>query len=90
MIGGLFLVIGLFVGDQAPLVLSVVPFSVLGALLAFAGTELALRIQDLEERRDLFVAIAILGVSLSTSLAWGFVVGIALALALRSGRLTIG
>jgi len=90
MVGVFLLAIGLFVGDQAPLVLGVVPLAVLGALLVFAGAELALRIQDLKERSDLFVAIAILGVSLSTTLAWGFIAGIALALALRSGRLSIG
>ena len=79
MIGGVFLVLGLLVGDQAALVLGTLPFAVLGALLVFAGAQLALTLLDLDRRDDLFTAVVILGVTLATNLAVGFVVGLVLA-----------
>ncbi|MBN1611010.1 MAG: putative sulfate/molybdate transporter, partial [Polyangiaceae bacterium] len=48
MIGALFLVAGLLVGDQAVAVFSLLPFSVLGALLCFAGAQLAMMILDVK------------------------------------------
>ncbi len=89
MIGGLFVVLAVVVGDQAASALAVVPFAVLGALLVFAGAQLALTILDLKERRELFVAVAVLGVALATNLAVGFAVGLALAVAFRWLKLKI-
>jgi len=60
-----------------------------GALLAFAGVQLALVIRDMSERRDLFVVVMILGIALATNLAVGFVIGIVLAYALRSKMLEV-
>jgi SulP family sulfate permease len=79
MIGGAFLVAALVLGDMAMGVLTLLPFAVLGALLCFAGVELALMIKDVRERRDLLVVLVMLGVTLATSLAVGFGVGIVLA-----------
>lgn len=79
MIGGAFLLVGLLVGDQAALVLGTLPFAVLGALLVFAGAQLAMTLLDLERRDDLFTALVVLGVTLATNLAVGFAVGLALA-----------
>jgi len=88
-IGGLFVVAGLLVGDQAAALLSVFPFSVLGAMLVFAGAQLALQIRDVTERADLFVALTLLGVSLASNLAVGFAVGLVLAAAFRLFRLRV-
>jgi SulP family sulfate permease len=79
MIGGLFVALAVLVGHTAPRLLMLLPFGVLGALLAFAGIELALMIRDVREREDLLVAIAMLGVTLATNLGAGFLVGIALS-----------
>lgn len=89
MIGGLFVLVAVLVGDEAAQVLSVLPFSVLGALLVFAGAQLTLTILDLRERKDLFVAVAILGVALATNLAVGFAVGLGLAVAFRWLKLKV-
>jgi SulP family sulfate permease len=67
------------VGDNAPRLLTLLPFAVLGALLCFAGLQLALMILDVRERTDLLVVLSILGVTLVTGLAAGFAVGVALA-----------
>ena len=89
MIGAIFLAIGLFVGDQAVALLSLIPFSVLGALLVFAGAQLALTVLDVKERNDLFVVLVMLGVSLATNLAIGFGVSFVLALLLERAKIKI-
>ena len=89
MIGGVFLLVGLLVGDKAIAILQTLPFSVLGALLVFAGSQLALTILDVKERRDMFVTIIILAVALATNLAVGFGVGLLLAFAFRVLKLDV-
>jgi SulP family sulfate permease len=89
IVGGIFVVAGLVVGDQAAAVLSVFPFSALGAMLVFAGAQLALQIRDTTERADLFVALTMLGVSLATNLAIGFAVGLLLMGAFRFLKLDV-
>ena len=61
----------------------------MGALLAFAGAQLAMTLLDLERRDDLLVAVAVLGVTLATNLAVGFVVGLVLERVARSRNLSI-
>jgi SulP family sulfate permease len=86
MIGAAFIAVALIVGDMAMRLLTVLPFAVLGALLCFAGIQLALMIRDVQERKDLMVVLAMLGVTLATDLALGFLAGIALAYLLRFTR----
>lgn len=89
MIGSLFLVAAIVLGDSAAILFGVLPFSILGALLAFAGVQLALVILDVTERRDLFVVIMLVGVALATNLALGFLVGIVFAYALKHPRFEV-
>jgi SulP family sulfate permease len=84
MIGSIFLGIGLLFGDQAARLVAILPLSVLGALLVFAGAQLALTILDVKERKDLFVTLSMLGIALATNLAIGFAVGFVLAYLLRT------
>lgn len=89
IIGGIFVAIGLLVGDQAVAVLSLLPFAVLGALLCFSGAQLAMMILDVKERKDLFVVVAMLAVSLVTDLGVGFGVGIVAAHLFKHTRMTV-
>lgn len=89
IIGGALLAFGLLAGEHATKLMALLPFAVMGVLLAFAGAQLALMIRDVRERNDLFVVLAILAVALATNLAWGFAVGIVLALALRYTKMSI-
>jgi len=86
MIGGVFVLIALVFGDQAIALLSLLPFSVLGALLLFAGAQLAMTILDIDQRADMFVIVAMLGASLVTNLGIGFGLGLVLAYLFKSGR----
>ena len=89
MIGGALVAFGVLAGDRAVSVMTLLPFAVLGALLLFAGAQLALMVRDVTGRRDLFVSLMILGIALATNLAWGFGVGIALAYAFRFTKMKI-
>lgn len=89
IIGGALLAFGLLAGEHATKLMALLPFAVMGVLLAFAGAQLALMIRDVRERNDLFVVLSILAVALATDLAWGFAVGVVLALALRYTKMSI-
>jgi SulP family sulfate permease len=89
LIGGIFVILALFLGTHSLTVVYLLPMSILGVLLIFAGSQLALTIIDLQDRKGLFVALVMLGITLATNLAVGFLVGIALAYALKSEKLSI-
>ena len=89
IIGGIFIALAIFLGAHALSVVYLIPMSVLGVLLLFAGSQLALTVIDLNERKDLFVSLVMLGITLASNLAVAFVVGFALAYALKSEKLTV-
>jgi SulP family sulfate permease len=89
MIGFLFVALAVFLGSGSLAVIYLLPLSVLGILLLFAGSQLALTIMDLQNRKDLFVVILMLGITLATNLAAGFLAGIAVAWVLKIERLSI-
>jgi SulP family sulfate permease len=89
MIGIVFLALAFFLGIHALAVVYLLPMAILGVLLIFAGGQLALTIIDMETRKDLFVALLMLGITLASNLAVGFLVGIVVAYVLKSERLNV-
>jgi len=89
MIGLIFVLLALFLGVHTLAVVYLVPISVLGIMLIFAGSQLALTIIDIKERKDLFVALIMLGLTLASNLAVAFVIGLALAYLLKSEKLRV-
>lgn len=89
MIGAIFLGLAVFLGNHALALVNLLPMAVLGVLLIFAGSQLALTLIDVRERKDLFVVVVMLGITLASNLAAGFIAGIGIAYALRSDRLTV-
>ena len=82
-IGGLFVITSLLFGPQVLAIVKLVPFSVLGALLVFAGAQLAMTVRDVVDRKEFFVCMAMLGITLASNLALGYLVGIGLHYLLR-------
>ena len=76
MIGILFLLFAVFFGSHALAFVHLLPLSVLGVLLVFAGTQLALTVLDIHNRKEFFVILLIVGITLAANLAAGFLVGI--------------
>ena len=89
IIGAIFIALAVFLGTHALSVVYLIPMSVLGVLLLFAGSQLALTVIDMTERKDLFVTLVMLGITLASNLAVGFVVGFALAYTLKSEKLSV-
>jgi sulfate permease, SulP family len=89
MIGFIFLILALVLGNDIVSFFNLLPMSILGILLVFAGAQLTLTIMDLENRKDYFVATMILGITLASNLAVGFIVGMAIAQLLRWEKLSV-
>jgi len=89
IIGGIFVSLALIFGENMVAILNLLPFSLLGVLLVFAGLQLAIMIQDVEDRKDLFVVLLMLGIALASNLAVAFIVGLIVAYALKSDKLSI-
>jgi SulP family sulfate permease len=88
-IGGIFLCLAVLLGRHALSIFYLLPMSALGVLLVFAGSQLALTLLDMKERKELFIPLMILGITLASNLAVGFLTGIALGYALKSNRLSV-
>jgi SulP family sulfate permease len=89
MIGGIFVLLALLFGQHVLIILNLLPLSILGVLLIFAGVQLALMIRDLTERKDLFVALIMLGITLTVNLAVAFLGGIIIAYVLKSKKVNV-
>jgi SulP family sulfate permease len=74
MIGSLFLIIGLLGGPAVAGVIRLVPFAVLGILLAYVAVQHALLARDLRGWREWLTALLVLALSVYTgNLAIGFI-----------------
>lgn len=89
MIGSIFVLLGILFGQNAIIILNLLPMSILGVLLIFSGAQLALMIQDLTEKKDLFVALIMVSITLTVNLAAAFICGIIIAYALKSEKVNV-
>lgn len=89
IIGVLFILLAMLLGDHILSVIYLIPMSALGVLLLFAGGQLAMTIIDIKGRKELFVPLMILGITLASNLAVGFLTGIVLSYALRSDKFNV-
>ena len=89
MIGGIFVILAVLLGDELLGIIYLLPLSVLGILLLFAGSQLALTIMDLENRKDFFVVVIMLGLTFASNLATSFIAGIAVAWMLKMDKLKV-
>ncbi|MFZ2448798.1 MAG: putative sulfate/molybdate transporter [Syntrophobacteraceae bacterium] len=90
MIGAFFVVMALAFGELGFSLLALIPNSVLGVLLIFAGLELCPLIRSLKTNEEFFVALLISGISLAVpNMGWAFGIGILVDLFIRKFRITI-
>jgi SulP family sulfate permease len=89
MIGFLFLALSVFLGHDIVGLFNLLPMSVLGVLLVFSGSQLTLTVMDLDQRKDYFVATLILGITLASNLAAGFITGMIVAQLLKWDKLSV-
>jgi SulP family sulfate permease len=89
IIGAVFVLLVLLLGERILAVLYLVPLSILGVLLVFAGGQLAMTILDMMSRKELFVILLMLGITLGSNLAAGFIAGLIIANLLKSKKLSV-
>jgi SulP family sulfate permease len=90
MIGAIFVVLALVFGEAGLTFLALIPNSVLGVLLIFAGLELCPLIRSLKTNEEYFVALLISGISLAVpNMAWAFGIGIGVDLLIRKAKIKI-
>jgi len=89
IIGILFLALAILLGENIVGFFNLIPLSILGILLVFAGAQLTLTIMDLEGRKEYFTASMILGITLASNLAAGFITGMVIAHLLRWKKLSV-
>jgi SulP family sulfate permease len=89
LIGALILGLALFFGPSAVPILHLLPLSLLGVLLVFAGTQLCLMVRDVKKKNDFFVMVLMLGISLATNLGVAFIAGVIIAYVFKSDKLKI-
>jgi len=84
MIGALFVILALVLGELGFTILALIPNSVLGVLLVFAGLELCPLVRSLKTNEEFFIAILIAGIALAVpNMAWAFGIGIVADLFIR-------
>ena len=89
MIGVMFVALAILLGRHGLAIIYLLPLSILGVLLLFAGSQLALTVLDLKDRKELLVCLLILGITLAANLAAAFIAGIAIAQLLKWKKLSI-
>ena len=89
IIGAVFIVLALFLGQHIMGIIYLLPMSALGILLIFAGAQLCLTLLDMKTRKELFIPILVVGITIASNLAAGFLAGIVVAHALKSEKLTV-
>jgi len=89
IIGTILLLLSVFLGPHALALIRLLPMAALGILLVFAGLELSMVLVDVRTRKDLFVSALILGITLASNLAAGFLIGLAIAHLLNWRKLSI-
>lgn len=89
MIGLIFIALALILGYNVVSFFNLLPMAILGILLIFAGSQLTLTIMDLDNRKDYFVTTLILGITLASNLAAGFIIGIIVAHLLKWKKLSV-
>lgn len=90
MIGAILTVMALVFGEAGFTFLTLLPNSVLGVLLIFAGLELCPLIRSLKANEEYFVALLISGISLAVpNMAWAFGIGILVDLFIRKAKIRI-
>jgi sulfate permease, SulP family len=90
MIGAVFVIMALAFGELGFALLAMIPNSVLGVLLVFAGLELCPLVRSLKSNEEYFVALLITGIALAVpNMAWAFGIGIAVDLFIRKLKIKI-
>jgi MFS superfamily sulfate permease-like transporter len=89
ILGCLLVVIALFFSDSVALIFRIFPNAVLGVILFFAGSELAMVIRDIGDKRTDFYVMIIVAAFAMWNMGAAFAAGVILDISLRRGWIRI-
>lgn len=83
ILGAILIVVALFFSDSVSIIFKIFPNAILGVILFFAGSELALVVRDVGNKKSDFYVMLIVGAFAMWNMGVAFLVGIILDNALR-------
>jgi hypothetical protein len=83
ILGSIVIMIALFLSDSVSLVFKIFPNSVLGVILFFAGTELAVTVRDIGREKSSFYVMLIVAAFAMWNMGVAFIIGVILDNAVR-------
>lgn len=89
ILGTLLIVIALFFSDSVATIFAAFPNAILGVILFFAGSELALVVRDIGERKADFYVMLMVAAFAMWNMGVAFVVGVVLDRCLRKGWIKV-
>ncbi len=69
IVGTIFVILALLFGSSAVSILSLIPLSIFGVMLAFTGLQMMLLTSDVKNQKDLLVVFTIAGLAMVTDMA---------------------
>jgi len=89
ILGSLLILIALFFSDSVSIIFKIFPNAILGVILFFAGSELAIVVKDIGDKKSDFYVMLIVAAFAMWNMGVAFLVGIILDNSLRRGWLKI-
>ena len=89
ILGGLLVLLALFFSDSVAIFFKIFPNAILGVILFFAGSELAIVVRDIGDKRSDFYVMLIVAAFAMWNMGAAFLVGVVLDNSLRRGWLKI-
>ncbi|MEW6666358.1 MAG: putative sulfate/molybdate transporter [Thermodesulfobacteriota bacterium] len=89
ILGSILILIALFFSDSVSIIFKIFPNAILGVILFFAGSELALVVKDIGDKKSDFYVMLIVAAFAMWNMGAAFLVGIILDNSLRRGWLKI-
>ena len=89
ILGGILILIALFFSDSVAVIFKIFPNAILGVILFFAGSELAIAVRDIGDKKSDFYVMLIVAAFAMWNMGAAFLAGIILDHSLRMGWLKI-
>jgi MFS superfamily sulfate permease-like transporter len=89
ILGSILVLIALFFSDSVAVIFKIFPNAILGVILFFAGSELAIAVRDIGDKKSDFYVMLIVAAFAMWNMGAAFLVGIVLDNSLRRGWLKI-
>lgn len=90
IIGMILLLIGILLGDDAVILLRLIPEAILGVLLFYSGIDLAMATRNMNKYQDLYLVLIVAALAIGINPAVAFIAGIGIYLLERRGWIRLG